>query len=494
MLAYPCGSGIGDLPGPALDPLGVLSGWFRRARRPWCAIIGWMDEERGVREAASDRAVSEASSEEVAAERPASDVPGAPPGRAPSSGRSPLRRSAEDRMLGGVAGGLARRYQVSALGLRVAFGGAGVILAFLLLREATGIPPGASSVAYLPQVGFLRALVTFVSVVLVVAYGALWVLLPLEGEETPPARIRRRLPRAPGLRAWLGTLALIAGASVLGAQLGVWPPDVIWAFLLIGVGVLLFRRDAARGVPAPAVPIEPSAPADVPEPGGTGLSPSAPRAPRERSPLGWIVLGFALLVVGGALVGSSLGIVELRPVRFPALALLVLGAGMMVGAFVGRARWLILPSLALVPLVLAMSVVTVPLEGGIGDRWVSFQSVEEARGASDAHRVVMGNVYVDLSELRCQTGTVPVQASSGFGSVSLYVPFDARVIATGAAGYGRVSLQARTRQGAQVELAGRMEPRFGPGVTIVADLAVGIGDVGVYREYLPRRERERACR
>jgi len=106
----------------------------------------------------------------------------------------------------------------------------------------------------------------------------------------------------------------------------------------------------------------------------------------------------------------------------------------------------------------------------------------------------MGNVYVDFSELRCRTGTVPVEASSGFGSVSLYVPFDARVIASGAAGYGRVSLQARWRQGTQVELAGRMEPRFGPGITIMADLAVGIGDVSVYREHLPRRERERACR
>jgi phage shock protein PspC (stress-responsive transcriptional regulator) len=443
--------------------------------------------------------MSEPSPEEVVPERPAPEEPGGPPVRAPSPERPPLRRSTDDRVLGGVAGGLARRYRVSALGLRVAFGGAGVVVAFLLLRSPTGIPPGMSSVAYLPHVGFLRALVSFVSVALVLAYAALWVLVPLEGEEPRRARARRP-PRAPGLRTWLGTLALIAGASLLGAQLGLWPLEVLWAFLLIGVGVLLFRRDAARteGVSAPEVSAEPPPAGDVPEPGDTGPEPPPPRAPRERSPLGWIVLGLALLVVGGALVASSLDLVELRPVRIPALALLVLGAGMMVGAFVGRARWLLLPSLALVPLVLAASVVTVPLEGGIGDRWVSFQSVEEALGAPgeppDAHRVVMGNVYVDLSELRCRTGTVPVEASSGFGSVSLYVPFDARVIASGAAGYGRVSLQARSRQGTQVELAGRMEPRLGPGITVVADLAVGIGDVSVYREHLPRRERERACR
>jgi hypothetical protein len=45
----------------------------------------------------------------------------------------------------------------------------------------------------------------------------------------------------------------------------------------------------------------------------------------------------------------------------------------------------------------------------------------------------------------------------------------------------------------EVELARNLEPKFGDGVTIVADLAAGIGDVNVWREYLSRRQREKAC-
>src|SRR3990170_8284211 len=117
----------------------------------------------------------------------------------PSPGRTPLRRRVHGRVLGGVAGGLANHYGVSELGMRIAFGGAGVVVAFLVLRPFTGLPPGLSSVTYLPQFSFLRSLVTLVSGLGVMAYGALWVLVPQEGAPaSSAARMRRRLPRAPG--------------------------------------------------------------------------------------------------------------------------------------------------------------------------------------------------------------------------------------------------------------------------------------------------------
>lgn len=406
------------------------------------------------------------------------------------------------RVLGGVAGGLADRHGVSELGPRIVFGAAGVVVASMILRALTGFPPGMSSVVYLPGFRFLRTLVTFAAGVLVLAYALLWALVPAEGASPRADRAPRRLPSAPGVRAWLGTLALVAGSAVLGAQIGLWPLEVIWAFLLIGVGVLLFRRDAARanGKEPPEAAVTFPGPASDRLTGAAEPAEPAPpaaRPARERSPLGWIALGAAMLVVGGAVAAQNIGAVDLRPVRFPALALLVLGLGMMLGAFVGRARWLLLPALPLVPLVLALSVVTVPLEGGIGDRWVSPRTLEEALGAgegAEAYRVVMGTVHIDLSALRCASGTVPLEASTGFGSVSLYVPFDAHVLATGSVGYGRIYLQPHERGGTRVELSRRLEPKAGDGATIVANLAAGIGDVSVYREHLTRRQRERACR
>jgi hypothetical protein len=277
--------------------------------------------------------------------------------------------------------------------------------------------------------------------------------------------------------------------------------DVIWAFLLIGLGVLLFRRDAARSNggagPEPSTSASTGGPATARVALEVEPPPVAPRVPRERSPLGWIVLGVAMLVAGGAIVAQNLGAVDLRLVRFPALALLVLGAGLVVGGFVGRARWLLLPSIGLVPLVLAFSVVTVPLEGGFGDLSVRPTDPAHVLGGygetSDGYRVAVGNVHVDLSAFRCGIETVHVNASSGFGTVSLYVPFDAHVVATGSAGYGQIYLEPHVRRGMEVELARNLEPKFGDGVTIVADLAAGIGDVNVWREYLSRRQREKAC-
>jgi len=45
-----------------------------------------------------------------------------------------------------------------------------------------------------------------------------------------------------------------------------------------------------------------------------------------------------------------------------------------------------------------------------------------------------------------------------------------------------------------VDLTRSLEPKFGDGATILADLAAGIGDVSVYREYVTKRQREKACR
>jgi hypothetical protein len=407
-------------------------------------------------------------------------------------------------VLGGVAGGLADRSGVGDLGLRIVFGGAGLVVIFLVFAPYTGLPPGVSAVTYIPSFEFLRGLVTLASGVLVLGYAALWALVPLEGAETSSAgRIGRHLPSAPGVRTWLGTLALLAGAAALGSQIGLWSLDVIWAFLLIGAGVLLFRRDAARANGTVVREPRTAATAYGPPAVRAGIADAepvapAPRTPRERSPLGWIVLGLALLAAGGAIVLQNLGAVDLRLVRFPALALLVLGAGLAVGAFVGRARWLVLPSILLVPVVLAFSVVTVPLEGGLGDLSVHPTDLAHVLGGlgegSDGYRVVAGNVYVDLSAFRCEAQTVHVNASSGFGSVSLYVPFDAQVVATASAGYGQVYLESDQRGGTQVQLSRTIDPRFGDGATIVANLATGIGDVSVYHEFLSKRQREKACR
>lgn len=415
-----------------------------------------------------------------------------------------------DKVFGGVAGGLADYLGIGAFGLRLVFGFSAIVVGFLLLRPSS-LPYGAYY--YASRLASFRDLVKTGAGLAVVGYFGLWVFVPAEDADVSAVRsIGRKLPRLSGVRTWLATLAFIGGATVLGSQLGLWSGDIIWAFLLIGVGLLLFRRDAERATGGGgSVASDPVGVSTTPEPPPIpttwsavqppGVPPrtatASPRPPRERSPLGWLVLGLALLAVGIAAIAQNLGLVELRLVDFPAIGILVLGTGMFVGAFAGRARWLAIPALPLALLVLAFSVIHVPLVGGLRDIFARPMSLAHIPGGfgetSDGYRVIAGNVYVDLTGFQCEQQPLVVNASSGFGNVTLYVPFDAHVIATGSVGLGHLGFGTFGADGVERYLHHTLEPRFGDGPTIRADLQSGIGNVYVYRESLVKRQRDKAC-
>lgn len=418
------------------------------------------------------------------------------PGTAsPIGGPPQLRRRSSDKVIAGVCGGLADRFSLSVLGLRIVFGFAAVVVAFLLLRPwfAPTYGPSGSDLAG------LRALIKLASGFGVIAYLGLWIFVPSEDQGASAARRAvRRLPRFSGLRPWIAMLAFVAGASLFGAYLGLWSPDVTWAFLLIGVGVLLFRRDAERR-DAEARPAErgamtanaPSAtPATFAEP-GLPTSTAPPRPPRERSPLGWLALGIALLAVGGAAILQNLDALHLRVVRFPAMFVLILGLGMLVGAWFGRARWLLVPVLLVAPAMLLVSLVTVPLVGGFEGLHASVRSAEDVR---PAYRAVTGNVFVDMTPLMCHLDRVTVHASTGFGTVTLYVPFDAHVDVSASSGLGTLFIGRRSPSGAGVSTSRTLEPRTGDGPTIVAALGAGLGNVEVLREGPATQRQRRECR
>lgn len=213
-----------------------------------------------------------------------------------------------------------------------------------------------------------------------------------------------------------------------------------------------------------------------------------PRAPREASPLGWLVLGVTLLVVGAVAILQNLDAVHLSAVWFPALALLVLGGGLLVGAFVGRARWLILPGLLLVPIVLAASLIDVPLEGGIHDVH-AFPHTHQ--GVARSYRVVAGSIYLDLTSMKGTAAAPLIAASTGVGEIDVVVPYDAHVVATGKAGVGMVMVGPfSTDRGVDRSLHRTWQPRYGDGATITLDLQTGVGDIWVYRRDPTGKERK----
>lgn len=399
----------------------------------------------------------------------------APPPLAP---RPRLRRRAEDRVVAGVAGGLADRFGWPVGLLRVVFGAGAFVWATLVYQAVFGahIESGLGS-----GVAFLASVAGFSAVVYVV----LWIAVPRE--DLPASALQRAGRQAvrplPVLRSWAGLALLVAGGVVLADQLGIWQPNVGLAVGLIVAGVLLYRQEArVEEAPRPARLVEPGA-AEAPEP----YVPRVPREPRDRSPLGWLTLGVAALAVGGVAIASSVGDLELRLVVYPSIALVVLALGLLVGTMIGRARWLIAPALLLVPVVFLSSVVAVPLEGGWGRLVVEPDSMSEVPSAPV--RRIGGDVYVDLQWLQGETGRVEIEASSGFGQVIVVVPFDAHVVATGRAGLGEIGFgSVATALGLDRTLSRTWEPRRGDGATIVLDLEIGIGSIEIYRLQPTRRQ------
>src|SRR5206468_12595381 len=142
----------------------------------------------------------------------------------------------------------------------------------------------------------------------------------------------------------------------LGIHLG----SLAWALLLIGGGLALYRpADAPRRLQAGATVAPGVAPgvASGSSTAGTAiLDPlpapplvHPPRAPRERSPLGWVTLGFALAASGIVAMLRESGALHLSLGQALAVPLTIIGAGLLVGTVVGRARWTVLLGLLLVP-------------------------------------------------------------------------------------------------------------------------------------------------
>ena len=311
-----------------------------------------------------------------------------PEQREPDSKPRRLFRSKDDRVIGGVAGGLGRYFAVDPIFFRIGFvaltffGGAGL---FLYLAGWIFVPPeGGTGHALDPRLRNRWLVLGGVVAFVIAGLAVLDELFSTGGW---------------GWGWWfggfLGPLAVIALVCVL-----------VWA-------VLKDRRPGASGVDA-----------------------------------GWIVSRIALvlaicagatvLVVGGALATAAGG--------GAAMAALVASIGIMlvVAAFRGGARWLIVPALLLALPVGVVSAADIDLDGGIGEREYRPTSVVEMK---DTYQLGMGRLEVDLRDVTLPRGDRTMKVDLGVGEALVYVPrdvcvgLDSRV----GAGYAR-ALRPRQRR------------------------------------------------
>lgn len=311
-----------------------------------------------------------------------------------------VRRSAYDRKIAGVAGGLARHFDIDPLILRVAF----VVLTFF---------GGAG----------------------LIVYGACWILVPDERTEDATVRLDERSRTVA-----LAIVGLIAALALLGDSVGGW--GFPWPLAIVGLVVLAVmagRSDRRAGgqpwgygpppgagpqqtpgqyaVPPYAQPQ--AAPFTQPYAGPAYVPPvPRPRNPRRRGPiLFWFTLALIALSLG------VLGIVDLagagiQDPAYPALALAVTGVMLLVGAFYGRAGGLIAIGLV-AALATAGSTAAGEVDAGQIDT-----APRLAAAVDDSYTVTAGQIVLDLSrvtDLEALDGRT-IELDVTFGQIEVIVP------------------------------------------------------------------------
>jgi phage shock protein PspC (stress-responsive transcriptional regulator) len=359
--------------------------------------------------------------------------------RADASGRI-LRRRSSERVIGGVAGGLGDYFNVDPLLIRIGFVG-------LMIFGGAGL----------------------------VLYVVAWLLIPAEGHDRSIVEaILSRLGVNSKRIGWLVLAAVlflvVVNLSSRGVDLSTGretiylDPAALWAVVIIVAGfVLLRRREAAPA--ASAVASSEAAPA---HPAVVTLT------PRPRSPLAWYAYAAVLITVGLLALASQVGQVRVEPGQFFGAALAVIGIGLVVGAWWGRARILILVALLLLPVALVASFVTAPLVGGIGDHWYAPANAAELR---TEYRSMGGRIVLDLTDLGITARTIHIAASVAVGEVRVILPSNASAQINYRVGAGSAIVFDQRDDGTSLENRFVRQHSYGP--TFILDLESGIGVVEV---------------
>lgn len=315
-----------------------------------------------------------------------------------------LTRTEGDRMLGGVAGGLARYFSIDPIIVRIAF----AVLAFA---------GGAGVFAYL----------------------AGWLLVPSDGAAAPRTGTNRVLAITGGV------VLAIAALAFLGPGLVFIGPPLLGLGLIAVVGVLLWNAVGGGE-------------------GGDGY--------RIARRLGLVLLllvvafaGFIAVVVGTAIGGGALiaGLV------------IAVGVALVVGSFLGGARWLVIPALVLaVPLGLVAGA-GIDVDGGVGERDYHPTRVAELK---DGYELGIGDLRLDLRDLDLPVGRTDLKADLGIGELQVLVPEDVCIASAVDVGAGYVQVLERANGGLDIDW--RSSPVENAGVKrLVIDADIGVGAIHV---------------
>ncbi|NYT93001.1 PspC domain-containing protein [Salinispora sp. H7-4] len=321
----------------------------------------------------------------------------------------------------------------------------------------------------------LLAVLGFFGGIGILVYVSAWLIIPGEGDTAAPIESmlgRGRSSMSPVTVIVLGILVAVSFAFIVTDA---FRAVLLGAAILISGALLLNRERPGR--PSPDVPPPPAGPTWAPPPTGPTwapppaaptwapppAAPTAPEAPpagvrlpfaphgpyasptpplppptprrerkrpRERSALGGVTFSLVFLVLGLLTLLDLTGVPALGASAYFAAVLATIGLGLLVGAWFGRARWLI--ALGLITAA-ALGVATV----AESDRFRSVnQAVTWAPGShaelASRYENLSGNSLLDLRsvDFTGERSEITVAVTAGKATVILPPDVDATVTAT----------------------------------------------------------------
>ena len=209
--------------------------------------------------------------------------------------------------------------------------------------------------------------------------------------------------------------------------------------------------------------------------------PPPPVTPPKPLPIGRLLVGVFLVLLGIGWLLDALGAANLDWDLILSIGLILVGAALLVAGWQGRGRGgLIALGVALTVVLTIGTVARVPFGGGIGDRTVRPRTLEAVR---DRFELSIGKLTVDLRDVAWH-GEVPsevrVEGAVGIGQLVVLVGGGFPCVAAHAeAGLGEVVVFGERQGGLSPEY--RTEAVCLAAPVLQLDVSVGLGQVEVRR-------------